>query len=155
MADLVAAHNTIQSYEAYQSLGFEYDHHRVDLSPMLAGFLDRAARIDTANYIKACVLAEQAKVRLAELFDGITGLLTPSAPDEAPDGQASTGDPAFNRNWTLLGCPCVNVPGLRGTRGAPIGVQVICRPWDDARCLDAAAFAEQAIAATVGRFPAT
>ncbi|MBK3741609.1 amidase [Paraburkholderia aspalathi] len=155
MADLVAAHNTIQSYEAYQSLGFEYDHHRADLSPMLAGFLDRAARIDTATYIKACVLAEQAKARLAELFDGITGLLTPSAPDEAPDGHASTGDPAFNRNWTLLGCPCVNVPGLRGARGAPIGVQVICRPWDDARCLDAAAFAEQAIAAAVGRFPAT
>ncbi|MCX4162233.1 MULTISPECIES: amidase [Paraburkholderia] len=155
MADLVAAHDTIQSYEAYQTLGFEYDHHRAGLSPLLAGFLERAGRVDTGTYVQACVLAEQAKARLSELFDGITGLLTPSAPDEAPDGFASTGDPAFNRNWTLLGCPCVNVPGLGGTRGGPIGVQVICRPWDDTRCLDAAAFAEQAIAAAVGRFPAT
>ncbi|MEM5457444.1 amidase [Paraburkholderia phytofirmans] len=155
MADLVAAHNTIQSYESYRALGFEYDHHRADLSPLLAGFLERAARVDTTSYAKACVLAEQAKTRLAGLFDGMTGLLTPSAPDEAPDGLASTGDPAFNRNWTLLGCPCVNVPGLKGTRGGPIGVQVICRPWDDARCLEAAAFVEQAIAASVGRVPAT
>ena len=155
MADMVAAHDTIQSYEAYQALGFEYDHRRDDLSPLLGGFLERAARVDTATYARACVLLEQAKGRLGELFDGITGLLTPSAPDEAPDGLASTGDPAFNRNWTLLGCPCVNVPGLRGARGGPIGVQVICRPWDDARCLQAAAFAEQAIAAAVGRFPAT
>ncbi len=97
---------------------------------------------------------EQAKDRLSELFDGITGLLTPSAPDEAPDGLGSTGDPAFNRNWTLLGCPCVNVPGLRGARGGPIGVQVIGRPWEDARCLDAAAFVEQAIAARTGHHPA-
>jgi Asp-tRNA(Asn)/Glu-tRNA(Gln) amidotransferase A subunit family amidase len=154
MADVVAAHDTIQSYEAYQALGFEYDHHRGDLSPLLASFLERAARVDTATYARALVLAEQAKARLAEQFDGITGLLTPSAPDEAPDSLASTGDPAFNRNWTLLGCPCVNVPGLRGTRGGPIGVQVICRPWDDARCLEAAAFAEQAIAAAVGHLPA-
>ncbi|MEW6343424.1 MAG: amidase [Paraburkholderia sp.] len=151
MADMVAAHDTIQRYEAYQSLGFEYDRHRVDLSPMLAGFLERAAAVDAATYAKACVLMAQAKDSLAELFNGITGLLTPSAPDEAPDGLGSTGDPAFNRNWTLLGCPCVNVPGLWGARGGPIGVQVIGRPWDDARCLDAAAFVEQAIAAASRR----
>ncbi|APA88635.1 amidase [Paraburkholderia sprentiae WSM5005] len=155
MAAMVAAHDTIQRYEAYQSLGFEYDRHRGDLSPMLAGFLERAATIDAATYTKARVLMGEAKDSLAELFNGVTGLLTPSAPDEAPDGLDSTGDPAFNRNWTLLGCPCVNVPGLWGARGGPIGVQVIGRPWDDARCLDAAAFVEQAIAAASGRRRAT
>ncbi|WP_049782493.1 amidase [Paraburkholderia xenovorans] len=153
MADLISAHDTIQSYEAYQALGFEYDHHRADLSPKLAAFLERAAHVDTATYAKACVSMEQAKDRLSELFDGITALLTPSAPDEALDGLGSTGDPAFNRNWTLLGCPCVNVPGLWGARGGPIGVQVICRPRDDARCLDAAAFVERAITGIVGLFP--
>lgn len=154
MADMVAAHDTIQSYEACRALGFEYDRHRGDLSPMLADFLERAARVDMTAYVNACVLMEQAKKRLAGLFDGITGLLTPSAPDEALEGLGSTGDPAFNRNWTLLGCPCVNVPGLWGARGGPIGVQVICRPWDDAVCLDAAAFVERAIAAAVGCYPA-
>ncbi|WP_200524887.1 amidase [Burkholderia pseudomallei] len=147
MADIIDAHDTIQSYEAWQALGYEYDHHRSELSPKLAGFLERAAAVDTATYARACVLMEGSKDRLSELFDGITALLTPSAPDEALDGLGSTGDPAFNRNWTLLGCPCVNVPGLCGTRGGPIGVQVIGRPWEDARCLDAAAFVEQAIAA--------
>ncbi|MDR6390335.1 amidase [Paraburkholderia phenoliruptrix] len=149
MTDLIAAHDTIQSYEAWQALGFEYDRHRVQLSPMLFAFLARASNVDVAAYTSACATMARAKGRLGELFDGITALLTPSAPDEAPDGLASTGDPAFNRNWTLLGCPCVNVPGLSGARGAPIGVQVIGRPWDDARCLDAAAFVEQAIAAIV------
>jgi Asp-tRNA(Asn)/Glu-tRNA(Gln) amidotransferase A subunit family amidase len=154
MTELIAAHDTIQRYEAWQALGFEYDYHRADLSPMLAGFLDRAAAVDVASYAEAYVLMEQGKERLAELFDGVTALLTPSAPDEALDGLGSTGDPAFNRNWTLLGCPCVNVPGLRGERGGPIGVQVICRPWDDRACLQAAAFVEHAIAATAAIDPA-
>ena len=39
-------------------------------------------------------------------------MLTPSAPGAAPDGLGSTGEPTFNRLWTLLGTPCVNVPGL-------------------------------------------
>jgi Asp-tRNA(Asn)/Glu-tRNA(Gln) amidotransferase A subunit family amidase len=147
MADLIDAHDTIQSYEAWRALGYEYDHHRNDLSPILAGFMDRASSVDTATYAKACALMGHAKDRLAQLFEGVTALLTPSAPDEAPVGFDSTGDPSFNRNWTLLGCPCVSVPGLLGERGGPIGVQIIGRPWDDARCLSAAAFAERAIAA--------
>lgn len=155
MADIAAAHETIQRYEAYRSLGYEYDNYRAELSPMLCAFLDRAATVDIAAYVNACAFVEQARKMLSELFDGITGLLTPSAPDEALDGLGSTGDPSFNRNWTLFGCPCVNVPGLWGMRGCPIGVQVICRPWDDAVCLDAAAFVERAVGAHVGHLAAT
>ena len=55
---------------------------------------------------------------------------------------ASTGDPAFSRNWTLLGTPCISVPGLRGERDGPIGVQVIGRRGDDAATLALAAFVE-------------
>lgn len=147
MARLTEAHDTIQSYEAYRTLGFEYDRHRSALTPMLATFLERAARVDTANYLAACAELGAAREALGEWFGGMTALLTPSAPDEAPDGLASTGDPAFNRNWTLLGAPCVSVPGLRGARGGPIGVQVICPSGDDARCLAAARFVELALAA--------
>ena len=39
----------------------------------------------------------------AELWlSGFDALLTPSAPDEAPEGYASTGTSTFNRAWTLL-----------------------------------------------------
>lgn len=151
MAELTAAHHTIQSYEAWQSLGFEYDTHREKLSPMLADFLARAASIEAAAYAEARKRAAEAQAKLAGLFDGVTALLTPGAPDEAPEGFGSTGDPAFNRNWTLLGCPCVSVPGLRGARGGPIGIQVIGRPWADRSCLDAAAFVERAIAGAPAR----
>jgi Asp-tRNA(Asn)/Glu-tRNA(Gln) amidotransferase A subunit family amidase len=56
----------------------------------------------------------------------------------------STGDPAFNRLWTLMGAPCINVPGL-GEGGLPLGVQLVGRFGRDKVALEAALFVEQAI----------
>ena len=58
---------------------------------------------------------------------------TASAPDEAPPGLASTGDSSFNRLWTLLGVPCVSVPGAVGDHGAPVGLQLVAPHGADAQ----------------------
>lgn len=145
MASMIGAHEIIQQFEAWRTLGYEYDHHREALTPMLSAFMARAAQTDATAYDAACASMREAKAALGDLFGDLSAILTPSAPDEAPDGLGWTGDPAFNRNWTLLGSPCVNVPGLRGARGGPIGVQVIGRSGDDAACLAAAAYVERAI----------
>jgi Asp-tRNA(Asn)/Glu-tRNA(Gln) amidotransferase A subunit family amidase len=75
-------------------------------------------------------------------------ILTPSAPGAAPHGLGSTGLPTFNRLWTLLGTPCVNVPGLSDAAGLPLGVQVVARFGRDRFALAAAAFLEHALAAS-------
>jgi amidase len=82
---------------------------------------------------------------VAELFDDFDALLVPAAPGEAPAGLDMTGDPLFNRTWTLLHLPCVTVPAGRGDSGLPIGVQLVGRLGDDARLLAVARFAEQAL----------
>ena len=58
--------------------------------------------------------------------------------------QANT--PTFNRLWTLLGTPCVNVPGLSDADGLPLGVQVVARFGRDRFALSAAAWLESAVA---------
>ena len=78
------------------------------------------------------------------MFERADVLLTYSAPGAPPKGLDSTGDPRYNRLWTLMGNPCVNVPVLVAA-GLPIGVQVIARFGDDARALAAAQFVEQAL----------
>ena len=60
---------------------------------------------------------------------------------------ASTGDARFNRLWTLMGNPCVNVPALADSAGLPVGVQVIAAFGRDDNALAAAAFVEQALGA--------
>ena len=79
-------------------------------------------------------------------------LLTFSAPGAAPKGLASTGDARFNRLWTLMGVPCVNVPAYVADGGLPVGVQVIARFGDDAGALEAARFVEEALTRDDGRF---
>lgn len=74
-------------------------------------------------------------------------LLTYSAPGAAPLGLGSTGDPRYNRLWTLMGVPCVNVPAIVGDGGLPVGVQVIARFGNDVGALAAARFLEQALRA--------
>ena len=61
---------------------------------------------------------------LAETLREVDFLLTPSAPSEAPASLASTGDPVFNRAWTMLGLPCVTIPHGKGAHGLPLAVQL-------------------------------
>jgi Asp-tRNA(Asn)/Glu-tRNA(Gln) amidotransferase A subunit family amidase len=73
------------------------------------------------------------------LFADCDVILSPSAPGEAPLFVEGTGDPAFNRLWTLAGTPCVNVPGLRSPSGLPLGLTISARFGRDKLALAAAA----------------
>ena len=66
-------------------------------------------------------------------------MLVPAAPGEAPQGLGYTGNPVFNRMWTLLGTPCVSLPAIWGDSGLPTGVQLVGRIGDDARLMAAGA----------------
>ena len=93
-----------------------------------------------ADYDEAMDVAGRARHALAKIFDDVDVLLTLSAPGAAPKGLGSTGDARYNRLWTLMGVPCVNVPALIADGGLPVGVQVIARYGADAQALAAARF---------------
>jgi Asp-tRNA(Asn)/Glu-tRNA(Gln) amidotransferase A subunit family amidase len=146
LTDAFHAHAIIQDYEAYRTLAFEYDNHRDALSPILRGMLDKAAEITPDAYDAARRTTKRARQALADFVGEIDVLLTPSAPSAAP-GPDTTGPAIFNRLWTLMGTPCVNVPGLDDASGMPLGVQIVGRFGRDREALLAARFLEEAIAA--------
>ena len=141
------AHATIQDHEAYRALAYEFDHHQERLGPILRQQLARGAAIDFDSYDEARRTARRARQTFADLMADTDAMLTPSAPGAAPHGLGSTGDPMFNRLWTLLGPPCINVPGLIDSRGLPLGIQIVGRFARDRIALDAAWFLERALAA--------
>jgi Asp-tRNA(Asn)/Glu-tRNA(Gln) amidotransferase A subunit family amidase len=139
------AHGIIQDYEACRALAYEYDRHRDRIGPILREQLDRGAAISADAYDAARRTSSRARQVLADIMAGHDVILTPSAPGAAPHGLGSTGSPAFNRLWTLMGAPCVNVPGL--WQGAlPLGVQIVGRFGRDRAALEAALFLERALA---------
>lgn len=123
--ELLAAQHTIMIYEASRSLAFERDQHGDQLSSQLKAMLDEGSGVPAERYDQARKTARGCRAELERVFTDIDVLLAPSAPGEAPAHVTGTGDPVFNRIWTLLGSPCVNVPGLTGAGGMPVGIQLI------------------------------
>jgi Asp-tRNA(Asn)/Glu-tRNA(Gln) amidotransferase A subunit family amidase len=136
---------TIMDYEAYRALAYEYDNHRAAIGPVLGMLLDKAASIMSEDYDAARRLTKRARHATNELLEG-KFILTPSAPGAAPLGFATTGKATFNRLWTSMGTPCVNVPGIFDGAGLPLGVQIVGRFGRDHATLEAAAFVENVIA---------
>src|SRR5262245_46130403 len=139
-------HMTVQDHEAYRALADEFDRHRGRLGPLLREQLGKAAAITFEVYDGARRVTRRARQMFAETMAEADVILTPSAPGAAPRGLGSTGTPTFNRLWTLLGAPCINVPGVVDSVGLPLGVQVVGRFARDRVALEAASFVEQALA---------
>ncbi len=146
--DVFEAHDMIQGYEAWRSLAREAD--QLDknpqaLSAVLRDYLLASRHIGSQAYETAQNTAHEARLACQKWFGEFDALMTPSAPDEAPAGYGSTGASTFNRAWTLLGLPCVNVAGATGVTGHPMGLQIVGAPRADRHCLRAAAFLELAL----------
>ena len=148
--DAYEAQFTIQDYENIRALAFEYERHRDRIDPLLRTQLERAVAISADEYDAARRLASRARQLLADAMADHDVILTPSAPGAAPHGFATTGDPMFNRLWTLMGAPCINVTGMNDGNGLPLGIQIIGRFGRDHAALEAALFVERAIAKKAG-----
>jgi len=141
-AECFQAHDAVQGWEAARTLAHEMDKYRDHLSPLLREYLLEARKVTDEAYVEAQATARKARYEALRWVPGVDVLLTPSAPDEAPEGYASTGASTFNRAWTLLATPCTSVPGATGVSSLPMGVQVIAAPGEDSVCLAAAEMLE-------------
>ena len=139
------AHATIQDYEAARNLAWEWANHRDALSEKLRETLAGGEAIGPDTYDSARRTAKAARLGLVDVFRGIDVLLTPSAEGTAPKDLNSTGKPTFNKLWTLMGAPCVNVAGLVASSGLPLGVQCVGPAMADQRTLAAAAWLESVL----------
>ncbi len=145
VAEAWRIHAVVQEFEAHQALAWEYREHHDEIAPILRARLDESRGTTPAAYDEAMAIAVRARQALAKVFEDVDVLLTLSAPGAAPKGLGSTGDARYNRLWTLVGVPCVNIPTLIADGGLPVGVQVIARYGADAEALAAARFVEQAL----------
>ncbi|HKU86914.1 MAG TPA: amidase [Casimicrobiaceae bacterium] len=135
---LAAAQKAVMVREVAQSLSHEWHAHRDLLSPEMVTMIEEGLAVSNAQYDAARSLARQCRAMLPQVLEGVDVLIAPSAQGEAPAGIEATGDPIFNRIWTLLRVPCVHLPIARGPRGLPLGVTVAGRIGGDRDTLRAA-----------------
>ena len=124
-ADLVEQQKLVMAQNAARDLAFEYSQHRDRISAHIIALIEQGGEVDFTAYQEALAAAAVSRGLLDGVFGEVDVLLCPSAPGEAPKGLQATGDPVFNRMWTFLGNPCVNLPGHKGGNGLPVGVQAV------------------------------
>ncbi len=125
LAGLPETQKTIMAVEAARAFREVRARHADRMSRLLLDILDQGAATAPATYDAALAHAARCRRLVPPLFREADALLTPSAVGVAPMGLASTGDPAFNRIWTLLGLPCLSLPGASGPSGMPVGIQLV------------------------------
>jgi len=140
--EAIAAQERIMAYQAFRALSHEWRAHRDALSPSLQALLADGRAMSRETYDADLAVMHRVRADFADVLPDGAVILTPSAPGAAPAWESGTGSPVFNRLWTLIGTPCVNVPGLSTVGGLPLGVQVIARPGHDRTALTAAAWLE-------------
>ena len=139
LVGLAARQPIVQAWEGARALAWERTQRHPGLSEQLTEILDWGASISYEEYRAVQEAAARGRQRdvLDDLFGDVDVLIAPAVLGEAPVGLSSTGDPRFQRLWTLLGLPVLSVPGLVGDTGLPIGVQLIARHHADDRLVAA------------------
>lgn len=148
---LTDAQIRIMGYEAAAAFAPEARTSAAGFSKQFAAVLEAGRAIDGSSYVAAQALAAASRQMVAGVFETVDILLAPSTEGEAPAGLAATGDPIFNRMWSLLGNPCVHVPQGLGPGELPLGVTLIGPRWADAQTLAAANLLESTFASINGR----
>jgi Asp-tRNA(Asn)/Glu-tRNA(Gln) amidotransferase A subunit family amidase len=114
---------------------------RLEPALLHPAFMDRVtnkAGFTRAQLTAAYDTAALCRIKFEKAVGGFDGVLTLSAPGEAP-AERTQGDNLLNRDWTLLHVPCVNIPAGAGPNGMPVGLTLTGPRYTDRRLLTVAA----------------
>jgi len=132
------AQKAIMRWESARALAFEADAHGDLLSPGLRAQVEAGRAMAWSEAVEAYALRDAVMAAFPRVLADheVSALVAPSAPGVAPPFSEGTGSPDFNRLWTLLRAPCVQVPGLScHETGMPLGMQVVAPRGADALAL--------------------
>lgn len=137
----------ISSVEGARSLAAEARDHFDRLNYWVQAAQKISKATDQAQFDKAELHVIACMAAMVEMFSACDVILTPSACGEATTDLTGISNSAFNRTWTLLQGPCVNIPAYHGPNGMPVGVQIVGPVGSDSRTL---ALAQTIAAALMG-----
>ncbi len=122
---LLPAQNRLMTKEATRAYARERARFPHLISPNLTLALATGDEVSRRQLAQAKKTKRRTLAELHDVWERFDFLLAPSAKGEAPSGLGYTGDPLFNRFWTLLGVPCVALPFNSGPFALPLSVQLV------------------------------
>ncbi|KAI1652814.1 amidase signature enzyme [Daldinia decipiens] len=128
-------HGVILDTDARATFLPEYRLAKEKLASLLVDHVENSSKISRTAQLEAFDEVAALRPRIDAITGKYAAILTPSVVDEAPMGIESTGSPAFNKIWTALHVPVVNIPGFKGGNGMPIGLSLVAPRYHDRHLL--------------------
>ena len=102
-----------------------------NFSPQTREVCARGFAVSGEHYVQSRCAVDEFRREATQLFADVDVLLTPTTPGEAPAGKSYAGDPRLQELWTMLHLPSITIPAGHGSRGLPLGAQLVGRTYDD------------------------
>lgn len=131
------ANQLIMCAELYAYHRHAYAARPGDYGAETAGRIEAGRAVRAETYLLALQVRARFGADLLAAMDGVDLLATPPAPTPALRTLSSTGDPAFNSPFSLIGFPSLTVPAGFTAAGLPLGLQLVARPYNEAVLLTA------------------
>ncbi len=114
-----------------------FPEHEANYRPVTAETFRKGQQVTPEQLAEGRASRMRVRSQLQSLMDaqGIDLWVCPPAPGSAPEGIASTGNPAMNLPWTHTGMPAITVPAGHAENGLPLGFQCIARAEADEQLL--------------------
>jgi len=146
IADINKRHSDLNASEFAETHAERYATYGSMFRPQSAELYETGLAIPRADAEAGRASRIALRQRLHERMDraGIDVWLAPSAVGPAPEGLASTGNPAMNLPWTHAGMPVISLP-FGDVDGLPLGLSLVGRFGHDETLLGQAAMVESAL----------
>ncbi len=144
----------ISGVEGARALAAEARDHLETFNPWSRERLKESAGVSEERYRRALANVAKGRAMLGALFADYDVFITPSHPDEAPQDVTSVISAVFNRLWTQMYTPAVNLPLFAGPNGLPVCFQVIGAKDTDDATLALAKWVDSHLREALGDVPA-
>jgi amidase len=114
--------------------------HRDHYRPKIRELVEAGMHVSTADHDRAKEHLRRFRNEVAGLLGQVDALLLPVADGPAPEGTASTGNPAWCAPATFTGFPAIAVPSGFAPNGLPLAIQLVSAT--EQRLLAAASWCE-------------
>jgi Asp-tRNA(Asn)/Glu-tRNA(Gln) amidotransferase A subunit family amidase len=150
LAGLLGERDVLGSVERSRAIAYEWQHRRQQLSERMRRAVELGLGTSEKDYRALLALAGDCRARLTDLFRDFDVFLAPCVPGEAPKELESTGDPRFQRLWTVLHVPAITLPTHKGPSGLPVGIQLVGPMHEEPRLFDVARWVWDGLVGSTG-----
>jgi Asp-tRNA(Asn)/Glu-tRNA(Gln) amidotransferase A subunit family amidase len=143
----------VNAWEGAYALQFEVQNHFSEFNDHNNERVLFARTLTLADYETSRAKLAAARAEMDRLASRYDLFLTPSLPGEAPVGTLQVRHAVFNRLWTQMYMPAVNLPLFEGPNGMPVNLQLIGREHSDSMTLLWAQWVDQRLRERLAGFP--